>query len=64
MFLTSARPKLGFHFSEEQVVQANALDVKLLLLLSSSWVAMSFMKSNQLLIQSLVCSGNLKREFN
>ena len=64
MFLTSARPKHGFHFSEEQVVQANASDVKQLSLLSSSLVAMSFMKSNQLLILSSVSSVNLKREFH
>ena len=63
VFPTSVRPKLGFHFSEEQVAQANASDVKLLLLLSSSLVAMSFMNSNQLLILSSVSSVNLKREF-
>ena len=64
MFPTSASLKLGFHFSVEQVAQANASDVKLLLLLSSSLVAMSFMNSNQLLILSSVSSVNLKREFH
>ena len=63
MFPTSARLKLGFHFSVEQVAQANASDVKLLSLLSFSLVAMSFMNSNQLLILSSVFSVNLKREF-
>ena len=39
-FPMNARPKLGFHFLEEQVVQAIALDARLLSLSSFNLVAM------------------------